>query len=115
MTVYHGYHTSETRNLSLGRSITLNLTINRQNVQRFIHLGFHTAYPTQSRGVPGVYPRGLGAQSGGLHRTGCQPTAGHTCTHYGQFGDVDQPITHVFGLGEETPDAQGEHSSSAHT
>ncbi|KAK3559957.1 hypothetical protein QTP86_030320, partial [Hemibagrus guttatus] len=55
--------------------------------------------------------------------TECQPIAGHThtlsfthaITHYGQFRDANQPTMHVFGLGEETPEARGEHANSTHT
>ncbi|KAK3521644.1 hypothetical protein QTP70_014708 [Hemibagrus guttatus] len=51
--------------------------------------------------------------------TECQPIAGHTHTlihtHYEQFRDANQPTMHVFGLGEETPEAQGEHANSTHS
>ncbi|KAK3568880.1 hypothetical protein QTP86_019111 [Hemibagrus guttatus] len=55
--------------------------------------------------------------------TECQPIAGHTHTlihtrnhtDYGQFRDANQPTMHVFGPGEETPEAQGEHANSTHT
>ncbi|KAK3511885.1 hypothetical protein QTP70_027481 [Hemibagrus guttatus] len=54
--------------------------------------------------------------------TECQPITGHThtlsfthaITHYGQFRDANQPKLHVFGLGEETPEARGEHANSTH-
>ncbi|KAK3517029.1 hypothetical protein QTP70_032324, partial [Hemibagrus guttatus] len=36
----------------------------------------------------------------------------HTIT---QFRDANQPTMHVFGLGEETPEARGEHAKSTHT
>ncbi|KAK3561174.1 hypothetical protein QTP86_028366 [Hemibagrus guttatus] len=38
----------------------------------------------------------------------------HTHTYYGQFRDTNQPTMHVFGLGEETPEARGEHANSTH-
>ncbi|KAK3531303.1 hypothetical protein QTP70_016275 [Hemibagrus guttatus] len=39
----------------------------------------------------------------------------HTIIHYGQFRDANQPTMHVFGPGEETPEARGEHANSTHT
>ncbi|KAK3538065.1 hypothetical protein QTP70_027417 [Hemibagrus guttatus] len=37
------------------------------------------------------------------HRRAHTHTHSHAITHYGQFRDANQPTTHVFGLGEETP------------
>ncbi|KAK3532018.1 hypothetical protein QTP86_003491 [Hemibagrus guttatus] len=42
-------------------------------------------------------------------------THSHSTMHYGQFRDANQSTMHVFGPGEETPKAQGEHANSTHT
>lgn len=37
-----------------------------------------------------------------------------TFTHTQQFTDANQPITHVYGLEEETPETLGELANSMH-
>lgn len=64
---------------------------------KVIHLSiFHAAYLVQGRGELEAYPRDLQARGGGTSWTR------YNRTHFGQFGNTNQPTTRVFGLSEET-------------
>ncbi|KAK3551375.1 hypothetical protein QTP70_016646, partial [Hemibagrus guttatus] len=49
------------------------------------------------------------------HRRAYTLSFTHAITTLQTFRDANQPTVHVFGPGEETPEARGEHTNSTHT